>query len=92
MPSRAVSALPFILALATAPAFAAPQDCAPIENDLDRLACYDREAGRTPAVATVPNASAWKVRLETSEMTDTPTFFSPCNPRKRCRAPGPPKR
>jgi type VI secretion system protein VasI len=56
-------------------AIAAPADCIKLDNDLDRLACYDKEAGRTPAVETVPTpaVSPWLVRQETSKLTDQPT-------------------
>lgn len=59
---------------ATGAAEAAPSDCLKIPNDLDRLACYDRETGRTPSASTLPKtAGKWLVRKETSKLTDQPT-------------------
>lgn len=57
-------------------AAASASDCMRIENDLDRLACYDKTAGRTPkqeAVATP--AGEWSIRKETSKMTDQTNIF-----------------
>lgn len=52
------------------------EDCARIDSDLDRLACYDRAAGRTPAVSqTTPAEGDWSVRTETSELTDETNVF-----------------
>lgn len=44
----------FAVAAALVAPFAAfgSTDCARIDNDLDRLACYDRESGRTPQERT----------------------------------------
>lgn len=49
--------------------------CREVENDLDRLACYDLESGRTPVAEVVetPVSSAWNVSVSTSEMTDQTT-------------------
>lgn len=62
----------FLVAALTAPLSAPAQECPAIENDLDRLACYDRESGRTPTTetTTVPNG-AWSVREEKSDFKDT---------------------
>jgi type VI secretion system protein VasI len=51
--------------------------CLSVENDLDRLACYDREAGRTPSSQSVdvPSGGQWSVRSETSAMTDRTDVF-----------------
>ncbi|MDF0602583.1 type VI secretion system-associated protein TagO [Psychromarinibacter sp. C21-152] len=58
-----------------APAFAL-DDCVEIENDLDRLACYDRAAGRTPVTEVDQDAGGdWMVRTETSEFTDTTNVY-----------------
>jgi type VI secretion system protein VasI len=56
-------------------AAAAQTACPSIQNDLDRLACYDRESGRTPAVENLPTESAWEVNVEKSEMTDETTVL-----------------
>lgn len=70
-----ISAILILGALALSmPASAAPADCIKIENDLDRLACYDKEAGRTPTVQSIAEPSGkWLVRQETSKLTDQPT-------------------
>jgi len=64
--------LAFALALAIVlPAIASAQsDCRSIHADLDRLACYDRESGRTSEVTPIETESDWRVRREKSEMTD----------------------
>lgn len=51
--------------------------CLSVENDLDRLACYDREAGRAPSSQSVnvPSGGQWSVRSETSAMTDRTNVF-----------------
>lgn len=58
-------------------AIAESSGCVQINNDLDRLACYDNEAGRTPE--TTPHATPglwnWDVRSRTSEMTDQTDVF-----------------
>lgn len=51
-------------------------DCIRIENDLDRLACYDKAAGRTPKSERVAAASpAWAIRKETSKLTDRTNVY-----------------
>ncbi len=62
------------IALLAATSIAA-QECREVENDLDRLACYDRESGRTPVTETLdtPVESPWTVRSTQSEMTDDTT-------------------
>jgi type VI secretion system protein VasI len=66
-------------ALAVPPAHAAGvADCIAIDNDLDRLVCYDREAGRTPVVTDMPAAAAqgkWQSRTETSALTDPTNVY-----------------
>lgn len=64
----------FVL-LASVVASAAPAgasaDCIGIDNDLDRLACYDREHGRTSRIEPVATpADNWSVSEETSTLTD----------------------
>lgn len=54
----------------SAPAFA--EVCPEIENDLDRLACYDKEAGLTPATTIEPATNGnWIVSTDKSEFKDT---------------------
>lgn len=69
------------LAIATlcvipAAAVAAPSDCLPLATDLDRLACYDKELGRTPTVTTTATPGAWRVTESTSKMTDQKTVVA----------------
>ncbi|OIQ42799.1 MAG: hypothetical protein BM560_01040 [Roseobacter sp. MedPE-SWde] len=60
--------------LTATPAFA--ETCPEIENDLDRLACYDRESGRTETVTEVPTTKGdWQIRIESSEFRDTTDVF-----------------
>jgi len=57
---------------------AAAQDlasCAAIETDLDRLACYDRLAGREPVVEQAAGPGPWSVRIEKSEFKDTTDVY-----------------
>ncbi len=55
---------------------AAQSDCAGIENDLDRLACYDLASGRTPVSETELDVSGdWDVEIKTSEFKDTTDVF-----------------
>ncbi|WP_457650856.1 type VI secretion system-associated protein TagO [Profundibacter sp.] len=52
------------------------QECITIDNDLDRLACYDKASGRTPITETVtPNDGKWNVRIERSEFKDTKDVY-----------------
>lgn len=56
-------------------ALAAPADCISVEPDLDRLACYDKEAGRTPKAVPLPVIlGKWRSQAETSKLTDQPTI------------------
>lgn len=51
----------------------AASPCTSIDADLDRLACYDRESGRTPVTAVKTAAeteSAWTVTTNVSQFTD----------------------
>lgn len=63
------------LAAITAASGAMAQECREIDNDLDRLGCYDLEAGRTPVAESVETEidSPWDVRVTTSDMTDDTT-------------------
>lgn len=54
----------------------ASEECISIENDLDRLACYDRESGRTPEKELIiPPSGNWQVSKETSKLTDQTSVF-----------------
>lgn len=51
-------------------------DCVAIENDLDRLACYDRATGREPETAVVADLGGnWSIRTDTSEFKDTSDVY-----------------
>lgn len=50
-------------------------ECLKIEPPLDRLACYDKEVGRTPSVVATPTKSDWVVETETSKLTDDKNVF-----------------
>ncbi|RLP21993.1 type VI secretion system-associated protein TagO [Mesorhizobium sp. YM1C-6-2] len=63
-----------IVGVAAGTASAAPIDCIKITNDLDRLACYGKETGRTPSASTFAEAAGkWVITRETSKLTDQPT-------------------
>lgn len=66
-----------LLLLIALPSFAlaSGQECISMPNDLDRLACYDREFGRSPAVTNIETVTEWNVRIETSKMTDETSVF-----------------
>jgi type VI secretion system protein VasI len=65
----------------SASAHAAPADCIKIENELDRLACYDKDAGRASKVSTISasSGSPWSVKQETSKLTDQTTVIMSIN-------------
>lgn len=63
-------ALSAALSTLTIAAVAAPADCIKIASDLDRLACYDREAGRIPRITERPKAGEWSIWQSRSKMTD----------------------
>lgn len=55
---------------------AAAPPCAMIDSPLDRLACYDKESGRTPTVETAKSQdSRWITSREKSKMTDQDGLF-----------------
>lgn len=49
--------------------------CTAIESSLDRLACYDKEAGFEPEVKVFTGNGDWQVRLETSKIDDSKEVF-----------------
>ena len=49
--------------------------CLTIDTDLDRLGCYDKEAGRAPTVENSRPSGRWGVRVEKSEFKDTTDVF-----------------
>ncbi len=60
--------------------------CPEIENDLDRLACYDIESGRTSVVEVIaeeadkdssspPSKGLWLIRQKTSDFKDTKDIY-----------------
>lgn len=55
---------------------AAVSSCMTIDSPLDRLACYDKESGRTPTVETLKSASTkWIVGRDKSKLTDQEGVF-----------------
>jgi type VI secretion system protein VasI len=64
-----------LILIGTHAAVAASSDCVKVANDLDRLACYDRETGRTPKVEPLVGKGRWNVRSEKSVMTDRTDVF-----------------
>ena len=60
------------LLMSSAAAEAEVERCLNIKNSLDRLACYDEEAGYAPKVREEPIGTGdWRVRTETSKIDDT---------------------
>lgn len=54
-------------------------ECTGIDSELDRLACYDKEAGRTPKQKRIPSSPSsgnWQVSTETSAMTDRTNVYA----------------
>ena len=49
---------------------AAESACLKVESELDRLACYDKEAGRIPIQKSEAPQGKWTVSSQTSKMTD----------------------
>jgi type VI secretion system protein VasI len=49
--------------------------CISIDNDLDRLSCYDHAIGRQPEVLEARGNGAWNTRTEVSEFNDTTSVF-----------------
>lgn len=50
-------------------------ECAGVDADLDRLACYDRESGRTPKTEAKAPVGEWDVSVKTSDFEDTTDVF-----------------
>lgn len=74
---------------------ASAQECVAIENDLDRLACFDKQAGRAPTIEDVKVGTGnWLVRTETSEFEDTTNVYLMVTSDEglRCRSYGAPKK
>ncbi|WOC15466.1 type VI secretion system-associated protein TagO [Pseudochrobactrum sp. MP213Fo] len=60
-----------VLLMLTSMSSAENSKCIKTENDLDRLACYDNEAGRTPkSVLITETAGKWSPTSTTSKLTD----------------------
>lgn len=56
-------------------AYAELESCAALETDLDRLACYDRVAGRTAVSVSEEAAGAWSVQIKKSDFEDTTDVY-----------------
>ncbi|AUQ93844.1 type VI secretion-associated protein, family (plasmid) [Phaeobacter inhibens] len=79
----------------TFPGAVSAESCPTIKNDLDRLACYDKEAGLTPTQAgTTPVGGDWNVQIEKSEFKDTTDVFATLQSENAltCRNYGTPKK
>ncbi|MDP2495878.1 type VI secretion system-associated protein TagO [Shimia thalassica] len=66
------------IALCLAATASHASECLAIDNDLDRLACYDRESGRTPVTDVLENTPAtgnWNIRTKTSDFKDTTDVY-----------------
>lgn len=50
--------------------------CSDVTSDLDRLACYDKESGRTPTQSPLGSSSTnWEAQEETSKLSDKKSVF-----------------
>ncbi len=66
-----VTLLVAMLCTAAWPMLAQETECTKINADLDRLACYDKQSGRTPAVEVkVDPTSEWFTQTQLSKLTD----------------------
>lgn len=63
----------FVPQILSAETFA--EDCLVIENDLDRLACYDTLSGRTAKSTTAYGKGKWHVQSEVSDFKDTKDVY-----------------
>jgi len=75
---KQISQVLFVLALSvllTAPGQAEVETCMGIDNDLDRLACYDRVSGRMPKSSETMSNAAWQIRTKKSEFKDTTDVY-----------------
>jgi type VI secretion system protein VasI len=71
--STALAGLITVITAANAQQYKA---CIAIKNDLDRLACYDAQSGRTPKVTISPATSGkWQVQTETSKINDRTNVY-----------------
>jgi type VI secretion system protein VasI len=63
--------------LIASPAFAveALDICIHTENDLDRLACYDKISGRSPEITSLATSGNWLIKKETSKLTDDTNVY-----------------
>ena len=61
--------------ISTFPVVAEIANCVVIDSDLDRLACYDRESGKTPTAEHSAPAGKWGVRIQKSDFEDTTDVF-----------------
>jgi type VI secretion system protein VasI len=66
-----VTILALALALPCDGALAQQSTCGTVEDSIERLACYDKESGRTPKIETTNDPkSDWVVRTQVSKLTD----------------------
>lgn len=73
-------ALTLVIAIsAIAPTIVSAEECAAIATDLDRLACYDKESGRTPVSVPLPitesTTGKWQVDIKKSDFEDTTDVY-----------------
>lgn len=66
-----IAILALALALPGGSALAQQSSCGTIADSLERLACYDKESGRTPSTETnADKDSEWVVKTQVSKLTD----------------------
>lgn len=72
---KAILAAVAVISVWSATAVAQDLVCPKIDNDLDRLACYDRESGRTPVRTAEPSVAKWEVEIKQSDFEDTTDVY-----------------
>lgn len=61
--------------------------CTQIDNDLERLACYDQEAGYEPIVREISGRGDWRVRIEKSLIDDSENVFLSLSSKEQTNCP-----
>lgn len=75
MRNMLVAAVSALMVFCVHPAFADISECLQIENDLDRLGCFDRESGISPHVEIKHGTGKWVTKIEKSKFKDTTDVY-----------------
>ncbi len=71
-----IGAASFLLVSPMTPTMGEVEDCLKIDNDLDRLTCYDREAGFAPRVRKIEGKGNWVVQTQKSKIDDLTNIYT----------------